>query len=141
MAEGDTTKDGASGAGHLVRRYLCLAILLATAAYQAYRVQVDGLSPWKGGGFGMYTTVHFDDFQVWAWWSRPGRPTRFAQITGPQSLEARALLSRAKVFPTSETLAELRDHLPFASGAIQVWRPYLDPETLEYKRELVAEGD
>ncbi len=142
MPAEDTTREGASGIGHLVRRYLCLAILLATAAHQAYRVEVDALSPWKGGGFGMYTTVHFDDFQVWAEWSVPGRPTGFAQITKPQRVEARALLSRAKLFPTSETLAELREFLPpFASGVIQVWRPYLDPETLEYKRELVAEGD
>ncbi len=123
-----------------VRRYLCLAVLLANAAFQMYRVQVDGLSPWKGGGFGMYSTPHFDDFQVWAEWSVPGRPTGFVQIVKPKSAEARALLPRAKLFATPETLAELRAVLPpFASGKIEVWRPNLDPETLEYTRELVAE--
>ncbi len=40
-----------------VLRWTAPAILLLIAAAQAYQVRVHDLTPWKGGGFGMFSTV------------------------------------------------------------------------------------
>jgi hypothetical protein len=40
-----------------VLRWTAPAILLLVAAAQAYQVRVHDLTPWKGGGFGMFSTV------------------------------------------------------------------------------------
>ena len=124
-----------------VRRFLPVLILLVVAGWQMYRVQVDDLSPWKGGGFGMYSTVHFDDYQIWVEWRVPGRPASFVNMSRPATPESRAMALQALLFPNEESLAEFKKTLPLFAGKIEVWRPYLDPETLEYTRELIAEYD
>lgn len=41
----------------LVCRYAAPAVLLAVAAVQIYVVETTYLTPWEGGGFGMFSTV------------------------------------------------------------------------------------
>ena len=45
------------GWGNLVRLYFAPVVLVVIASVQFYLAQTHGLSPWKGGGFGMFSTV------------------------------------------------------------------------------------
>ena len=40
-----------------LKTYVAPALLIAIACLQFYLVQTQGLTPWKGGGFGMFSTV------------------------------------------------------------------------------------
>lgn len=40
-------------------------ILVLVSAAQYYQVKTNNLTPWKGGGFGMYSTMHFEYREVW----------------------------------------------------------------------------
>ncbi len=122
----------------IARRYLPLALLLAVAAYQMWRVEVDGLTRWRGGGFGMYSSVHYGESEVWIGFSR-GEGLNFVPMTTAGTVEARLLLPRCRVFPTEESLEELALYITPGAGALQIWRPRLDPETLAFDRELLAE--
>lgn len=124
--------------GRRLRRAVPLALLLVVAAHQMWRVERDGLTRWRGGGFGMYSCVHFEEHAVWGGMETP-QGLRFSQIVVPTSPAARTLLPRCKAFPTPESLAELLPELDPRFRVLQVWRPRLDPETLVYDRELLAE--
>jgi hypothetical protein len=41
----------------LVAAWLPALLLLTVAAHHVVRVRQDGLTPWKGGGFGMFSTI------------------------------------------------------------------------------------
>ncbi len=128
----------AEGAARLVRRYLPLALLLAVAAHQMWRVEVDGLTRWRGGGFGMYSSVHFEEHVIWMGYESPDG-LQFGPLGTPRSIEGRVLAPRCLIFPTPESLAELHGELSDRIRILQVWRPRIDPETLAYDRELLAE--
>ncbi len=40
----------------ILDKYLICFVLTAVALFQLYNSQFDGLNPWKGGGFGMFST-------------------------------------------------------------------------------------
>ncbi len=109
------------------------ALLLLLAAHQGWRVHQQGLTPWKGGGFGMFATSD-------------GGHTRRLQLLGvdaegrSHALELPAPLrgaaGRARSLPSDARLRQLaRRAAPLVSGPwvalrVEVWRTRFDPVSL-----------
>jgi hypothetical protein len=118
------------------RAILPVTLLLAVAGAQVTLARTSGLSPWKGGGFGMFSTT--DDAgrrRVRVFISAPGRSEELAI---PPSLEDAA--ARAAVLPGDDALARLargvvarerRNGRPVSELRIEAWR-------IEYARDTLA---
>jgi len=117
------------------RRILPVALLLSVACAQVILTRTSGLSPWKGGGFGMFSTT--DDSgrrRVRIFVSAPDRSEEIA--IAPSLGDAAA---RAAVLPSDGQLTRLarqvidrerRYHRPVQAVRIETWRIVYAPGTL-----------
>jgi len=133
-----------SGGGQDWRTLLPAAVLLVVAARQVVLTHTAGLSPWKGGGFGMFSTS--DDAghrQLRIFVSAPGRSEELAI---PPSLEDDA--GRAAVLPSDARLSRLaqqvvdrerRHQRPVDAVRIEAWRTVYAPGTLAATRQLLRD--
>ena len=117
------------------RTALPVGLLLAVAALQLTLARTAGLSPWKGGGFGMFSTT--DDagrrhVRVFV-----SASERSEELAIPPSLQD--LASRAAVLPTNAALSRLargvvaresRYRRPVDTVRIETWRVDYAPGTL-----------
>lgn len=124
--------------------WLAPALLLAVAANQLRLVATEDLSPWLGGGFGMFSTLD----------QGSNRRIRAFALYGPYEREIRPATTlgdverRARVHPTEPNLDRLTLAL-IDSGAVppplpaalrlEVWRASFDPETLAPRWERLRE--
>ena len=119
-------------------------ILCLVATVQIALAQLGDLSPWLGGGFGMFAAIDSrSERHLAAVIETPGlrRPVRI-----PQELEDLAL--RTRVFPTEARLRNFADRLLSyeeerlgMSGrmTLELWRTRRHPETLAPRDVRVAE--
>jgi hypothetical protein len=126
------------------RTILPVALLVSVACVQIILTRTSGLSPWKGGGFGMFSTT--DDSgrrRVRVFVSAPDRSEEIA-IT--PSLEDAA--ARAAVLPGDRQLTRLarrvidrerRYHRPVQTVRIETWRIVYAPGTLAATPNLTRE--
>ena len=108
------------------RAVIPTALLLTVAIAQVVLVKVADLSPWKGGGFGMFATTDGTAFRyVRLFVDAPGRSEELS-VTG--SLEFDAV--RAQLFPSQHFLTrlgeaagarELRNGREAATVRVEVW--------------------
>jgi hypothetical protein len=110
-------------------------LLLVTAAVQILLAQVADLSPWKGGGFGMFASLDHAPFRgidivVEA-------PDRSETLDVSASLEEAA--ARAATFPSHFRLTQLAEAVvarerrrgqPVETVKLDVWRHEFDPHSL-----------
>jgi hypothetical protein len=118
------------------------ALLVAVACHQLWRVRADGMSPWLGGGFGMFSTLDsWSQRHLRAWVVREGVRR---QVEIPREL--RDDVDRAVALPQESRLRRLAERfaaLPSPDeGAleaveVQVFRLRVDAETLQPSGELV----
>jgi hypothetical protein len=114
-------------------------LLIVVACVQIYLARNADLTPWKGGGFGMFSTTDGNSnryIRVYV-----SGPQRSEEILIKPSLEDFA--TRAEMFPGNSQLEKLakailkdqqQKHLPAQSIRIEVWRieyeqPKLKPTT------------
>ena len=119
-------------------------LLIVVAVFQITLTHRSGLSPWKGGGFGMFSTT--DDSgrrHVRIFVSAPGRSE---EVSIAPSLADAA--ERAAVLPTDGMLTRLarrvvererRGHRPVESVRIQAWRIVYAPATLAATLQLARD--
>jgi len=108
---------------------------MSIACIQLFLVYTEGLSPWWGGSFGMFSTTdawgtrHIHAFAI--------RPGIRRELRIPRYLEK--MVKRVLVFPTKSNLRDLAFELaeiptpdpgPLKSIEIQVWATRFDPESL-----------
>ena len=117
------------GAGVAVRwrAWLPALLLLIVALSQILLTRVADLSPWKGGGFGMFATTDGTAFRyVRIFVDAPGRSE---ELTVTEPLEDAAL--RAQLFPSDRFLTQLgetaasgekRRGQPVSAVRVEVWR-------------------
>ena len=121
--------------GVVWRTALPVVLLLAVAAAQVTLARTAGLSPWKGGGFGMFSTT--DD--AGRRWVRVfvSAAERSEEIAISPSLEDAAL--RAAVLPNDAAIERLfrrvvererRNGRPVDEVRIEAWRTEFSPGTL-----------
>ena len=116
-------------------RWVPAFLLAIVATYQLYLAATVGLSPWSGGGFGMFSTTdagatrHLHAFVI-----RPGieREIRVPEALRDRERRALTLPSDANLRALASALAELPtpDHGLATGVRIQVWRTRFDPNTL-----------
>ena len=123
-------------------RYLPVILLVALALSQIYLVRTVSLSPWAGGGFGMFSTPDAPGSRtVRAYVLTPGVKR---EVPIPDSLKDAAL--RAAAIPTDSRLTALAleiarvptpERVPPRAVLIEVWRAEYDPETLAPSPSIV----
>jgi hypothetical protein len=113
-------------------RYLAPALLVAVACPQLWGARAAGLSPWLGGGFGMFSsTDSWARRHLHAWAVSPGVRR---EIDVPPAADRLARVTLA--LPTSARLRSLAVVLAadmardVETVELQVWAPRFDPETL-----------
>ena len=103
------------------------ALLAVVAATQIVLTQVQMLSPWKGGGFGMFSTLDERPFRYVRMFVRA--PERSEELAVPPSLEE--LAASAEILPSDLQLERLaravvaREHRrgqPADEVRLEVWR-------------------
>jgi hypothetical protein len=124
------------------RALVPVALLLAVAGAQVTLATTAGLSPWKGGGFGMFSTTddsgrRFVRMFVTA-------PERSEEIAIAPSIEDAA--TRAAALPSDSQLTRLarqivererRNHRPVEEVRIETWRIEYAPGTLAATTRLM----
>jgi hypothetical protein len=124
-------------------------LLLATAANQVRLVHQQNLTPWKGGGFGMYSTIDSGAARTVDIVLRTQRGD--VRITSDQlarDWRLRRLAELVRYAPTEQRLDDLADRLidtplsdaapayqaaePVTSVRITVWRYRYDPAYREF---------
>jgi hypothetical protein len=126
------------------RATLPVALLLTVACAQVTLARTAGMSPWKGGGFGMFSST--DDSgrrRVRVFVSAPERSEEIA--ISPSLQDAAA---RAAVLPASGELSRLaqrvvarerRNGRPVEEVRIETWRIEYAPDTLAATSRLMRD--
>jgi hypothetical protein len=120
------------------------ALLAVVACVQIGLARLTPLTPWKGGGFGMFATAD----------GASNRTTR-VRVTGPQRSEELEMppslaedAAACEAFPTEACLAALagriadrerRNGRPVSSVRLEVWRTEFAPATLAPTRLILRE--
>jgi hypothetical protein len=115
---------------------------VAVALHQIWLAQASGMSPWLGGGFGMFSS--FDGWShrhLRAYAVRPGvrRELVVPERLYPEVTAALALPTDAYLERVAEELVDepTPDEGALEMIVVQVFRPRLDPVTLQPSGELV----
>ena len=131
-----------------MRRQLAIlaptVVLLTVAAAQMVLARTADLSPWKGGGFGMFASVDGLPFR----WVRlyVFAPDRSEEIAVPPSIEEQA--HRVVTWPHRRALEglaraviarEQRREQPVETVRVEVWRAEVSP-SLEVSEALVQQA-
>jgi hypothetical protein len=116
----------------MMARWLPATLLGVVAIAQIILAFADGLTPWKGGGFGMFSTLDHGA------WRRVevvvDAPNRSEGLEIPPSLEA--IAARSAAYPADWLLRELaegiaarerRHNRPVTRVTLSVWRTEFDP--------------
>jgi hypothetical protein len=113
-------------------RFVPALLLIGVAAQQIFLVNTAGLSPWSGGGFGMFSTTdagatrHLHAFAI-----RPGiqRELRIPKALKDWERRVVTLPSEENLRAFALALADqpTPDHGPATAVRIQVWRTDFDP--------------
>jgi hypothetical protein len=110
-----------------------VALLLTVASAQMLLARTSDLSPWKGGGFGMFASVDGQPFR----WARiyVFAAERSEEIAIPPSLDDQ--VRRVATWPRQTALEALarsviareqRQQRPVESVRIEIWRADISPE-------------
>ena len=116
--------------------YLPIILLIFVALNQIRLAKASSLSPWWGGGFGMFSstdsrgTRHIHAYAIW-----PGIRRELEIPPHSAQLERKVLTfpSEANLRKLAVELADLptADEAPIEAIEIQIWATYFDSETLE----------
>ena len=113
-----------------------LAIIVIIS--QFFLVKTTNLSPWKGGGFGMYSEVHYFYHDVYI----SDLNISLDSLAKIDSKFANHLIS-LKRMPNSTNFKKMAEYVSKYSHNdtinIQVWRPKIEARTNTYSREVKKE--
>ncbi|MGS2725267.1 hypothetical protein ACU8DI_01570 [Psychroserpens sp. BH13MA-6] len=111
----------------IAEKYLICIVLIAVAIIQLYHSQFDRLTPWKGGGFGMFSTNKRANITAIGYTSRGDSLLINVASSKFDVPISRNFLTSTKNFPKKEKLEKL--------GYLIV-NSYLTPKKLEIPKNL-----
>jgi hypothetical protein len=126
------------------RVWLPSVLLVAVAGVQIPLAHTANLSPWKGGGFGMFATIDGTATRCVRLYVRA--PDRSEEVPIQPSLEHAA--SRARLFPSEALMARLatavaareaRYERPVTEVTVQVWRTHFAFDPPRANESLIRE--
>jgi len=121
-----------------ILNYIVPIIALVVIAIQVIMVETNNLSKWRGGGFGMYSEVHYQQREVWINNTNIQLDSIFEN-----DKEVELAVKRARLLPSKKELQKtaklVKNHFNTDTITIQVWKPYMDISTSKYSRKLVNE--
>jgi hypothetical protein len=125
-------------------RWLPSLVLIGVALHQIFLVQHTQLSPWLGGGFGMFSTTDVGSARhLHAFVQRPGIDRLVSLPPRLEDAERRtlALPSESNLRGLALALADepTPDHGAAEAVRIQVWRTHFDPATLAPESQILRE--
>jgi len=113
------------------RVFVAPVCLCAVAALHLYRVTACRQTPWKGGGFGMFSTAESEESRFLRCWKTGSSGDENDQaVVIPRYLAREE--TRARVAPTPQRLkrmAELLSTKEHAPVVVEAWQFRFDPET------------
>ena len=119
-------------------------VLIVVAALQISLARRGPLSPWKGGGFGMFASLDGGSFRTLRVFVEAS--DRSEEILLPASLHT--LGTKVELFPTEGMVARLVREVaarereagrPVSRVRVEVWRTEYAPRSLEPARQLLRE--
>lgn len=126
---GNTTKE-------FFLKYGIPGIAVIIIALQLFFVNTQNLSKWKGGGYGMYTEIHYFDNQIYI----PGMSIDSLLKDNPKMKKN---LSYLMLMPNKNNLKNAGELILKTthkdSILIQVWKPNVNSKNGYYSRVLVDE--
>ena len=121
-----------------------IVLLIAVAILQVILAKTGELSPWKGGGFGMFATTDGAAFRrIRVFVEAPGRSEEI-EIASSQEIQA----ARAQLFPSDSMMKNLAQAVvsreqrygrPVERVKIEVWRTEFLSGSLEPTERIVRE--
>jgi hypothetical protein len=125
-------------------RMLPVLLLVAVALVQLVLAHTQSLSPWSGGGFGMFSSLdHGSRRHLHAFVVRPGLRREVAPSRELEKDVTRALTfpSDARLRGIAAALAETPtpDHGKPSAVQVQVWRTRFDPQTFAPSSTILRE--
>ena len=125
--------------------WLPALLLLGVAANQLWLVHTTDLDPWKGGGFGMFSTTEHTPTRHTHLYVHPGRGKEL-RVELPDALEDAE--ERLRAFPSPARIdAFLRDasrefereHPAHRAIRVEIWSSHFHPETLRQQAVLLRD--
>lgn len=117
-------------------KYLVPFLALTLVGVHFALVHVKKLTPWKGGGFGMYSDIHFYYNEVYV--TPIGQSLDSLAVADPNIFGA---INTLKRMPSSQNLQKYApDFYRYANSdsiTIQVWKPKVNAQNATYTREIV----
>ena len=113
-------------------------IVFIVAIFQFIQTR-NGLTRWKGGGFGMYTELNYPHREVWIVLPDTTMNVRFIPEVKKKYGE---LINRVKRYPNKKSVGKLSEQLSQVypdSFQIQVWTPYVDAQNQKWCKRLIYE--
>lgn len=124
-----------------ISRYLAVILLSGIATHKAYLSHADGLTRWRGGGFGMYSEIHWKERLVWI--GSKNREFKLDINKLHNDPLFKKLRDQTKRNPNQENLSKLSKKIASFSNKkpfyVQVWRGKFDLRTSSYTRKLISE--
>lgn len=110
---------------HARLAWVPVALLVGIALAHAYRVETLGLTPWKGGGFGMFSTLDGRDNRrlIVTLVHQRGDKKREIAVDLPAKGSIRQLADKAQAMPTESRLRLLADAIAHQSWRVADSRP------------------
>ena len=117
-------------------KYGVPSLSILVVCIQIIMMNTKRLNAWKGGGYGMYSDIHYYYNQIYI----PGMVVDSIIKDDPSMKDP---LGRLLLMPNKNTLKTAAERILETSGKdsieIQVWKPIIDLESGKYSRALVDE--
>ena len=89
-------------------KYLPTLVMLLVIGFQLSQVYMHKLSPWRGGGFGMYSTIHHNQRKIRVTlYTDSGEPYTFISYTGEWGIVG----DKARIYPHPSYMKDLAQQI------------------------------
>ncbi len=115
--------------------------LILVCILQLYFVKTQKLSPWKGGGFGMYSGLHYNHYEIWI---RPSEAKDWINLDSIKNIPNSIFVLKNQVLrrPYTKHLEQLSSALcifqKYNSIEMEIWKPDIYTPDSVFKKQKVA---
>jgi len=124
-----------------MRRYLIPIVLILVTLHQMVRVHPEGLSSWRGGGFGAYGGFHPRHNEAWILRKDNGEKRRYTKYAGTVD-DYTARIRPCLTYTNERCVRAFLQSLPTEEARhlrVEIWQLAFDPHTLRLSRRLLLE--